>query len=150
MNTDSLKGLAKDLAREYPRSPRETLAGYVIAARSLDKCRAALMGTLGEYRFPSYIDRLFFEFAGIGSEAFQALVATGATDEQVAEWIGQRALARPRIDVIKWNNRQRETRLSDLPDKNQEFMEDYIPKFTPKNRPVYVWFDVYDLEEKRL
>lgn len=150
MNTDSLKGLARDLAREYPRSPRDTLAGYVIAARSLDKCRASLAGTLGDYRWPSYIDRLFFEFAGIGAEAFSAVVATGASDEQVAVWIGQQAAPRPRIDVIKWNNRQRETRLSELPDKNQEFMEDYIPKFTPKNRPVYCWFDVYDLEEKRL
>jgi hypothetical protein len=29
-------------------------------------------------------------------------------------------------------------------------MEDYIPKFVPKNRPVYVWFDIYDLEEERI
>ena len=28
-------------------------------------------------------------------------------------------------------------------------MEDYIPKFIPRNRPVYVLFDVYDLEEER-
>ena len=35
MNNEKLKLLAKDLTREYPRSPRETLAGYVIAARIL-------------------------------------------------------------------------------------------------------------------
>ena len=29
-------------------------------------------------------------------------------------------------------------------------MEDYIPKYVPSHRPVYVYFDVYDLEEKRL
>jgi len=28
--------------------------------------------------------------------------------------------------------------------------EDYIPKFIPRNRPVYVLFDVYDLEEQRI
>lgn len=39
MNT-TLKLLAKDLTKDDPRSPRETLAGYVIAARTLDKCRA--------------------------------------------------------------------------------------------------------------
>ena len=29
-------------------------------------------------------------------------------------------------------------------------MENYILKFTPRNRVVYVFFDVYDLEEQRL
>jgi hypothetical protein len=29
-------------------------------------------------------------------------------------------------------------------------MEDYIPKVIPKNRPVYFWFDIYDLEEERI
>jgi hypothetical protein len=28
---------AKDLTKEYPRSPRELLAGYVLAARVLEK-----------------------------------------------------------------------------------------------------------------
>ena len=36
------KILTRDLRgdREYPRSPRETLGGYVLAARAVDKCRA--------------------------------------------------------------------------------------------------------------
>lgn len=150
MNAEKLKLLANDLGREYPRSPRDTLAGYVIAARCLDKCRALLNGTIGEYRFNSYLDRQFFDFAGIDADKFKNFVATGAADEDVAAWVQQHAAARARIDVIKWNNRMREMRISELPDKNQEFLEDYIPKFTPKNRPVYRWFDVYDLEEKRI
>ena len=36
-----------------------------------------------------------------------------------------------------------------MPDGIQEYMEDYVPKFVPRNRPVYVFFDVYDLEEER-
>jgi hypothetical protein len=35
-----LEVLAKDLSKDFPRSPRETLAGYVLAGRTLDKCRA--------------------------------------------------------------------------------------------------------------
>lgn len=34
-------------------SPRDTLAGYVVAARPLDECRALLTGNAGEYRFVS-------------------------------------------------------------------------------------------------
>jgi len=150
MDAEKLKLLAKDLGREYPRSPRDTLAGYVIAARCLDKCRALLAGSIGEYRFASYLDRQFFDFAGIDADKFKDFVATGATDDEVAASVQRNAAARTRIDVIKWNNRMREMKISELPDKNQEFLEDYIPKFTPKNRPVYRWFDVYDLEEKRI
>jgi hypothetical protein len=40
--------------------------------------------------------------------------------------------------------------LSDLSPELQEYMEDYIPKYIPRHRVVYHWFDVYDLEEKRL
>ncbi|MFV1994189.1 MAG: DUF5069 domain-containing protein, partial [Verrucomicrobiales bacterium] len=41
----NLTELALDLRSAFPRSPRATLAGYVIAGRTLDKCRAELAGT---------------------------------------------------------------------------------------------------------
>jgi len=37
-----------------------------------------------------------------------------------------------------------------MPIELQEFLEGYVPKCIPKNRTVYVWFDVYDIEEKRI
>jgi hypothetical protein len=141
---------ALDLTKEYPRSPRETLAGYVIAARVLDKCRAAIAGTLGEYHFDCPLDRYFFSFAGIKAESFRSFVATGTDDDRVADWILERALPHPRIEIIRWNNQMRELRLGDMPDPIQEFLEGYIPRFLPKGRVVYRWFDIYDIEEKRL
>jgi len=150
MNTEKLKHLAKDLTKDYPRSPRETLAGYVIAARMLDKCRAVLAGTAGEYHFNCPLDNQFLGFAGIEAEAFKAFVATGATDDEVAAWIEQHSRVKTRAEVVAWNNKLRCMRLTDMPIELQEFLEDYIPKFLPRNRPVYVWFDVYDLEEKRI
>jgi len=116
----------------------------------LDKCRAAIAGTLGEYHFDCPLDRRFFEFAGIKAESFRSFVATGANDDEVAAWISEHAASRPGIEIIKWNNRMRELRLSDLPDQAQEFLESYIPECLPKGSVVYRWFDVYDIEEKRL
>ena len=49
-----------------------------------------------------------------------------------------------------WNNKERDLHLSDLPLELQEYMEDYIQQFIPRNRVVHHWFDVYDLEEERL
>jgi len=145
-----LKLLAKDLTKDYPRSPRDTLAGYVIAARMLDKCRAVLAETAGEYHFNCPLDNQFFGFTGIGAEQFKAFVATGAPDAEVAVWIEQHSKIKERPEIVAWNNKLRATRPCDMPIELQQFLEDYIPKVVPRNRPVYVWFDVYDLEEGRI
>lgn len=147
---DKIKWLAQDLTKEYPRSPRELLAGYVIAARAVDKCRSVLAGIAGEYHSGCPVDAMFLDFAGIAYEQFKEFVATGATDAEIAEWIQKTAKPRPRIEIIRWNNELRTKRLVDLPDGIQEYMEDYVPKFVPRNRPVYVFFDIYDLEEERI
>src|SRR5687767_13880248 len=116
-NLEKVKLLARDLrdGKEYPRSPRETLGGYVLAARALDKCRAELAGLQGEYHSNCPLDQRWLQFAEIEYDAFRSFVATGATDEEVAAWIGKHAKKRPRTEVIGWNNEERDLRLSDLP-----------------------------------
>lgn len=147
---EKLKLLAPDLTTTFPRSPRETLAGYVVAARTLDKCRAVLAGSNGEYLYDCPLDRTFLDFAGIDAVAFKDFVATGATDSEVAAWITAHSKITDEKERVVWNNKLRHTRPCDMAPELQLFLEGYIPKFTRKNRPVYVWFDVYDIEEQRL
>ena len=90
------------------------------------------------------------EFCQIDYGDFRALVATGATDDEIAAWIENNAKKRPRAEIIAWNNKERDLRLSDLPHELQEYMENYIHRYVPRNRVVYRWFDVYDLEEQRI
>jgi hypothetical protein len=149
-NEERVGLLAPDLSTGFPRSPRELLAGYVVAARTLDKCRAVLAGTAGEYHFDCPLDQTFFEFTGIDAEAFRAFVATGATDAEVAAWIEAESKVKDEGERVIWNNKMRYTRPCDMPVELQIFLEGYIPECLRKNRPVYVWFDVYDIEEERL
>jgi uncharacterized protein DUF5069 len=151
-NLEKVKLLARDLrdGKAFPRSPRETLGGYVLAARALDKCRAALVGWEGDYHSNCPLDQTWLRFAEIDYAAYRLFVATGATDEQVAAWIGEYAKKRSRVDIVIWNNRLRDQRLSDLSPELQELMEDYMTAAVPRNRVVYHWFDVYDFEEERL
>lgn len=151
-NLEIVKLLARDLreGKQYPRSPRETLGGYVLAARAVDKCRAALVGWQGEYQPNCPLDKRWLSFAEIDYDAYRSFVATGSTDEEVAVWIGEHARKRSHAEIVIWNNRERDLRLSDLSPELQEYMEDYIASFVPRNRVVYHWFDVYDLEEERL
>ncbi|HAV63975.1 MAG TPA: DUF5069 domain-containing protein [Verrucomicrobiales bacterium] len=141
---------APDLTKEYPRSPRAMLAGYVIAARTLDKCRAVIAGTNGDYHFDCPLDNVFFGFTGISADQFKDFAATGADDDAMAKWIDEKAKARPRIEIIKWNNEWRYKRISEMADPLQEFLEGYIPEVIPAGRRPAYWFDVYDIEEKRM
>lgn len=151
MSQEDLKSLAPNLANgEFPRSPRATIGGYVIAARALDKCRAVLAGTNGDYHFDCPLDNCFFDFAGISADEFKDFVATGADDEAVAKWIADHAKPLESREVIQWNNDMRSKRVCDMPIELQEFLEGYIPEFIPAEKIVYCWFDVYDIEEGRI
>ena len=141
---------ALDLAKDFPRSPRETLAGYVVAGRMLDKCRAVIAGTNGEYHFDCPLDNTFLSFAEITADTFKEFVATGADDEAVAEWIQANAKSRSNQEIIQWNNDMRDKRISTMPMELQEFLESYIPENIPAGKIVRVWFDVYDIEEGRI
>ena len=149
---EKVKLLARDLrdGKEFPRSPRATLASYVLAARAVDKCRAVLVDWQGEYHSNCPLDQRWLNFAEIDYGDFRSLVATGATDDEIAKWIGKHAKKRSRAEIVAWNNKERDLRLSDLPHELQEFMENYIERYVPRIRVVYHWFDAYDLEEQRI
>ena len=89
-------------------------------------------------------------FTGITPEQLKDVVATGATDKEIAKWITNASKVKDADVILKWNNTMRDTRLSDMSLQAQQYLEEYIPKFVPNHHPVYVWFDVYDLEEKRI
>jgi len=139
-----------DLTKEFPRSPRETVGGYVIAGRMLDKCRAVIAGTNGEYHFDCPLDNMFLSFVEITADDFKTFVATGADDAAVAEWIQANAKKRPAAEIVQWNNDLRDKRISTMPIELQEFLEGYIPENIPAGKIVRVWFDVYDIEEGRI
>ncbi len=142
---------ALDLTKEFPRSPRDiSIAGYVVAARCVDKCRAVLADTAGEYHSGCPLDEFWLDFVGIKYKAFKKFVATGADDAAISEWITKKAKQKNRREIIAWNNKMRDKQISKMPIKLQEFLEDYIPQNIPREKIVRVWFDVYDIEEKRI
>ncbi len=141
---------ALDLTKEFPRSPRATVAGYIIAGRVLDKCRAVIAGTAGDYHYNCPLDQMFLTFAGIEADAFKNFVATGADDDSVQEWIKQNAKSTTQEKIVEWNNSLRYKRISEMPIKLQVFLEGYIAEFIPTHKIVHHWFDVYDIEEGRL
>ncbi len=147
----NVKKLAPDLTKTFPASPHAMLGGYVLAKRCVDKCRADLAGTIGEYHYDCPMDNFFLGFAEIKGDALKAFVVTGASDAEVGKWIEANAKKRERLEIIKFNNEWRYKRLSECPESIQEYMEDYIPQVIPQKviRHIRYFIDIFDCEEKR-
>lgn len=74
----------------YPRSPRETMCGWMHLPRFIDKIRLHLAGKLhSDYQgnFCKGFDGLWLENAGVGAEQFIEVVRKSITDGEVCDWV---------------------------------------------------------------
>jgi hypothetical protein len=73
-----------DLQTQYRRSVRHQLGGYAHLARMIEKCRALLAGTQGEYIYPCPLDRRLLSFSDVTPEDFLEAVKGRPDDEVVS------------------------------------------------------------------
>jgi hypothetical protein len=76
----------------YPRSPRETMAGWVYLPRFVDKIRLVQAGKLhADYQenFTKGFDGAWLKAAGVTAADFIAVVQNSVTDGQVADWVAK-------------------------------------------------------------
>jgi hypothetical protein len=76
----------------YPRSPRETMCGWVYLPRFVDKIRLHAAGKLhSDYQenFTKGFDGAWLKAAGVSAETFVEMVKGTVTDGQVADWVAK-------------------------------------------------------------
>ena len=97
--------IAPDLTARPPRSPRVSLGGYVQLSRILDKCRATIAGTSGEFRFGSQsMDRHFLHFTSIDADTLKPEVATGKSDSEMLAWVQENSkIPREPWEIVQWS-----------------------------------------------
>lgn len=74
----------------YPRSPRETMCGWMHLPRFIDKIRLHLAGKLHPDYQPNLckgFDKLWLDTAGVDGEQFIGVVRDSITDGQVCDWV---------------------------------------------------------------
>lgn len=111
----------KDLNLEPPRSPRERLGGYAILARCLDKGHAELNKTAGEYHFDCPLDKSLFTFKGVNGEDVRKLLADGAGDDEVLEWLNTHGSSKSAKEVSDWSDSVEAVLPFEDPDKEEWF-----------------------------
>ena len=136
-----------DLRKNFPRSMSWKLAGYVHLARMIDKCRAVLAGTEGEYIYPCPMDERLLEFVGITSEKFTAAVKANPTDDGVAAWFRQVAQSHKPAELEEWNQKLL-LRGPSSPESMERFKK-YRDAVDPSRTDLTAWSDLQDLEEGR-
>ena len=75
----------------YPRSPYETMDGWVHLPRLVDKIRLHEAGQLPEDYQPNYLhkgfDLAWFEASGVAPDTLVGVVKGSITDGQVCDWV---------------------------------------------------------------
>jgi hypothetical protein len=136
-----------DLRKNFPRSTRVKMEDYVHLPRMIDKCRAVLAGTEGEYIYPCPMDERLMEFAGITAEQFTATVEANPTDEGVAEWFRQFAKPHQPAELEEWN--QKLLARGPSSSESAEKFKKYRDAVDPSRTDLTAWSDLQDLEEGR-
>ena len=74
----------------YPRSPRETMCGWIHLPRYIDKIRMHLAGKLhSDYQenLGKRFDGVWLQHTGLQHEQFVEVVRNSLTDGQVCDWV---------------------------------------------------------------
>ena len=138
---------APNLAQRPPRSPRVRLGGYVILARILDKGRAELAGTAGEYKYDNPMDRHWFRFTGVTPEALKVELTAGKSDGEILAWLEEHAPhKRGPWEIQQWSAYFNERG----PDGDVETLELFTGRvggLSKTREDMKTWFDYLDLDD---
>jgi hypothetical protein len=138
---------APDLTQRPPRSPHCRLGGYVILARLLDKGRATVAGTNGEFTYDAPIDQHLKDFLGLDFATLREQLAAGLGDGKILEWVNANAKnKRAAWEIDQWSTFM-DHRGPSGDVETLQFFAEYVGKFSKDREDIKTWFDLVDLDD---
>lgn len=137
-----------DLTQTYPRSGREKIAGLMMIGRTVDKARAYLAGTLGEYVYDCGMDQRVFSFLGTSAHELAEAVRHAGSDDDVTAFVRGKLTGKTDDVVAAWN----EAFMAIQPDLSRPAYADAVAALklrAPKRTDITHWVDLIDVEEER-
>lgn len=136
----------------YPRSPRETMCGWMHLPRFIDKIRLHLAGKLHSDYQGNYckgFDGLWLEQAGVDAQQFIDVVRQTLTDGEVCDWV-LKNVKKP--DSVKAAHRER---MLNYPPKNDAEMQARLKMRKEQaglthRDDIQCFVDFIDADEKRI
>ena len=135
-----------DLTKEYPRSSRDLLGGYIHLARMIDKARAREAGINGFYIYPCPLDKALLSFLEVTEQDF-AYAAKSQSDALILEWLAVHGRPRSKKQIELWNKQLLERGPDD--DATRAYFTKTRDAVDPTRTDIVTWIDLLDLEEGR-
>ncbi len=138
---------APNLTQRPPRSPRCRLGGYVTLPRMLDKGRADVAGTIGQFKYDAPLDQHIINFLCLDVAGLRAQLAAGKGDGEILEWLkGNSKNKHTPWEIEQWS----EFMLRRGPDSDAEtlgFFLERLGSFSKTREDIQTWFDLLDLDD---
>ena len=142
MNTPILD---RNLTIEAPHSPRARIAGFAIADRATDKCRASITGKLGEYHFDCPLDNVLFSFKGITGAQFKTAVQAAKNYEDVGAWLLANGTKKTPAEIKTWSDAMEAGSMMNTPEKRAFFTEECNKLgLDPETSSTFDWLEADD------
>jgi hypothetical protein len=137
--------IVRDLSKQAPHSPRERVGGFVIASRAVDKCRAVLAGTPGEYHYDCPLDNRLFGFKGITGEQFKTAVQAAKNYEDVGAWLQANGTAKTPAEIKTWSDEMEAGSPMKNPERRAHFIENCSKLgLNPEMNTTFDWLEADD------
>ena len=135
-----------DLSREFPRSPKQKMAGLVHLVRMIDKGRAYKEKKLADYIYPCPLDKIILNFLCVEADTF-ANITVEKKDEEISNWVKELIKSKTPNDLVLINK----IILEKKPDSEDrlKYYNKTRDKIDPSRSDLTTWVDLMDLEEGR-
>ena len=141
----STSSVVLDLNKQAPHSPRNRLAGFAIANRTVDKCRASLAGKLGQYHYDCPLDNSLFSFKGITAGQFTSAVQASKDYEQIGIWLHANGTLKTAEEIKTWSDEMEAGSLINDPNKRDYFIENcHKLGLNPQTNTTFDWLEADD------
>ena len=135
-----------DLSREFPRSPKQKMAGLVHLVRMIDKGRAYKEKKLADYIYPCPLDKIILNFLCVEADTF-ANITVEKKDEEISNWVKELIKSKTPNDLVLINK----IILEKKPDSEDrlKYYNKTRDKIDPSRSDLTTWVDLMDLGEGR-
>ncbi len=140
------------MSTNYPKSPKETIAGLMYFPRMLDKTRMRTRGELHEDYHPNLgnptkADGVICNFLRVKFDELSNRVQEGGSDEEILEWCYEKGRRLNQGDIVVWNGFISKLGWNDFA---TPMLEEQKRKLCVADRTDIATIpDLMDLEEKR-
>ncbi len=137
---------APDLTKRPPRSPRCRLGGYVILPRMLDKGRAEIAGTAGEFHYNCPIDQRLVNFIGFDASLLRKELEAGKGDGEILVWLAANGKnQREPWEIAQWSAYNETLSFGPIASKERVLKE--VTRLNKDRTDILTGFDLLDLDD---